>query len=289
MTFTLDEAFAIVNGRTPLVDFSSQYGSLLSWVGALAMLAFGKTTLVFTIAMCTLTALALLAIYDVLRRVTRSPLAALALYLPFLATSLYKVRGTAVDRDTFGDVLRRLPACAIAGPYVLAWLTTRQLEQRGERARNLAALRRRRPRAAQQPRASGSRARRQRRRDRLWTIRPTADDCCASARMPARASRRARARVARSRCCAPARCRSCGGCATTRSCTPRQLRDAADAPLLGLHVAIYVTYVAAIATATVAHRQRRSEPAADRHARLERASSGSVPAATSSAARTRKR
>lgn len=133
MTFTLDEAFAIINGRTPLVDFSSQYASLLSWVGALAMLAFGKTTLVFTIAMCTLTCIGLLAMYDVLRRVTRSPLAALVLYLPFLATSLYKVRGTAVNRDTFATYFGAFPL-RFAGPYVLAWLTIRQLEQRGERA-----------------------------------------------------------------------------------------------------------------------------------------------------------
>jgi hypothetical protein len=133
LSFTLDEAFAVVNGRTPLVDFSPQYGSLWPWVGALAMIVFGKTLLVFTIAMCSITAVALLAIYDVLRRVTRNALLALLLYLPLLATSLYMVRGTSLNRDTFATYFGVFPL-RYAGAYLLAWLTARQLEQRGARA-----------------------------------------------------------------------------------------------------------------------------------------------------------
>jgi hypothetical protein len=131
--FTLDEAFAILNGRTPLVDFSAQYGSLLPWVGALSMLAFGKTLLVFTIAMCSVTALAMLALFDVLRRATRSATAALLLYLPLLATSFFQVRGTALDRETPATYLGLFPL-RYAGPYLLAWLLARQLEARGRPA-----------------------------------------------------------------------------------------------------------------------------------------------------------
>ncbi len=132
LAFTLDEAFAILNGRTPLVDFSPQYGSLLPWVGALSMLVFGKTLLAFTLTMSSLTAVALLAIFGVLRRVVGNALHALLLYLPFLATSLFMVRGTLVNRDTFATYFGLFPLRYL-GPYVLAWLTARQLEQHGSR------------------------------------------------------------------------------------------------------------------------------------------------------------
>jgi len=132
LSFPLDEAFAVVNGLTPLVDFSAQYGALLPWVGALSMSAFGKTLLVFTIAMCSLSALALIAVYDILRRAARSAVAALALYLPVLATSLFKVRGTLLERDTFGTYFGMFPL-RYAPAYLVAWLTARQLSRPGSR------------------------------------------------------------------------------------------------------------------------------------------------------------
>lgn len=132
LAFTMDETFAVLNGRTPLVDFSAQYASLWPFVVALPMLAFGKTVLVFTIAMCTITSVALLAIYGVLRRVTRSSLAALALYLPFLATSLFRIAGTLQSRSTNGSYYANFPL-RYAAPFFLAWLVARRL-QRGRDA-----------------------------------------------------------------------------------------------------------------------------------------------------------
>ncbi len=127
--FALDEAFAVVNGLTPLVDYSAQYGSLWPYVSALALGAFGKTLLVFTITMCTLSGLSLLAIYGVLRRAARSSLAALLLYLPLLATSFFLViGGTLVERHTFGSYFPMFPL-RYAGPYLLAWLTARMLDR----------------------------------------------------------------------------------------------------------------------------------------------------------------
>src|SRR5205085_10351591 len=63
--FTLDETFAVVNGLTPLVDFTAQYGSLLPYLPALALTIFGKTLLAFTLTMTALTTLALLAMFGV--------------------------------------------------------------------------------------------------------------------------------------------------------------------------------------------------------------------------------
>ena len=126
--FTLDETFAVLNGRTPLVDFTAQYGSLWPYAIALPMLAFGKTALTFTLVLCAITALALLAVYGVLRRATGSALAALLLYLPFLATSLFQISGTLENRSTVGSYYANFPL-RYALPFLLAWLTARRIER----------------------------------------------------------------------------------------------------------------------------------------------------------------
>jgi hypothetical protein len=128
LMFTLDETFSVLNGRTPLVDFTAQYGSLWPFLAALPLLAFGKTLLVFTITMTTLTGAALLAIFGVLRRTTRSARTALLLYLPFLATSLFTIRGSYANRLTTGSYVGAFPM-RYAGPYLLALLTARRLGQ----------------------------------------------------------------------------------------------------------------------------------------------------------------
>ena len=129
LEFTVDETFAVLNGRTPLVDFSAQYGSLSPYVIALPLLAFGKTLLTFTIALCTITALALFAVYDAMRRAARSSVAALLLYLPFLATSLFMVAGTLTNRSSVGTYTGNFPL-RYAPPLFLACLAAFLIERR---------------------------------------------------------------------------------------------------------------------------------------------------------------
>jgi hypothetical protein len=135
ISFPLDEAFAVLNGLTPLVDFSAQYGSLWPFPVALTMLAFGKTVLVFSLFMSTLTGLALLSIFGVFRKVTRSAVGALLLYMPFMATSLFMIGGNRVNRSSVGTYYGTFPLRYV-GPYVLALLTAREL-QRGARAKGM--------------------------------------------------------------------------------------------------------------------------------------------------------
>ena len=132
LAFTLDETFAVLDGRTPLVDFSAQYGSLWPFLVAVPMAAFGKTLLTFSIVMCAITSIALLAIYGVFRRVTGSALVALALYLPFLATSLFQIGGTLDSRSSTASYYGNFPL-RYAMPFFLAWLTARRI-QRGRDA-----------------------------------------------------------------------------------------------------------------------------------------------------------
>ena len=129
LAFPFDETFAVLNGRTPLANFTAQYSSLWPFAIALPMALFGKTLLAFTVIVATIGALALLAVYGVLRRAVRSPLAALALFLPFLASSLFFIDGTLVYRSSVGNYFGTFPL-RYAGPWFVAWLTARQLDRR---------------------------------------------------------------------------------------------------------------------------------------------------------------
>jgi hypothetical protein len=126
LQFTLDETFAVLNGRTPLVDFAAQYGSLWPYPTAAIMALIGTSVGVFSAVMCLISAIALLAIYDALRRVARSSLVALLLFAPFLATSFFLLRGPLENRYTLATIFADYPI-RFAGPWLLAWLTVRHL------------------------------------------------------------------------------------------------------------------------------------------------------------------
>jgi hypothetical protein len=130
--FTLDETYAIVNGRTPLANFTAQYGSLWPYLPAAVLALTGTSFFAFSLTMCAITAVALLAVYALLRRIVRNGVTALLLYLPVLATSLFMVGGTLTSRYTFGDYFGVFPL-RYAGPFLLAWLLVRQLDGVGPR------------------------------------------------------------------------------------------------------------------------------------------------------------
>jgi hypothetical protein len=59
----LNDVFAILNGRTPLVDYHVLYAKLLPYPTALVLATFGTTGLVYTLAMAVLNLLAMLAVF----------------------------------------------------------------------------------------------------------------------------------------------------------------------------------------------------------------------------------
>jgi hypothetical protein len=123
----VDEVFAVLDGRTPFVNFIPLYGWLWPYLTALVMSVFGTTFTVFSLTTCTITLLSLLAVFAVVRRVTGSVLGALLLYLPFLATSLFYIEPPSVNR--YGPVLLYpLFPLRYAGPYLLVWLVARHLD-----------------------------------------------------------------------------------------------------------------------------------------------------------------
>jgi hypothetical protein len=131
--FTLDETFAVLNGRSPLADFAAQYGSLWPYPVAAIMSLVGAGVGTFTALMLIASGIALLAMYDVLRRVARSSLTALVLFAPFLATSFFLLRGPLENRYTLATIFADYPM-RFAGPWLLAWLVARHIDGARPRA-----------------------------------------------------------------------------------------------------------------------------------------------------------
>ncbi len=134
LQFTLDETFAVIDGRSPLVNFAAQYGSLWPYPVAAVMSLIGPSVGSFTGLMVLISGIALLAMYDVLRRVARSPLRGFLLFAPFLATSFFLLRGPLANRYTVATIFSDYPM-RFAGPWLLAWLTVRHLDGVRPRAR----------------------------------------------------------------------------------------------------------------------------------------------------------
>jgi hypothetical protein len=127
MPYWLDEVFAPLNGHFPLVDYAAQYASLWPYPVAGTMALLGGSIGVFTIAVSAIGALAMLAVFATFRRIGRSTAAGLVLFLPFLATSLYMMRGPLVNRYAVMDLFGTFPL-RYAGPFLLMWLLARQLD-----------------------------------------------------------------------------------------------------------------------------------------------------------------
>lgn len=109
--------YAVLDGRTPLVDAHILYARLLPYPTALVLATFGSTTLAFTLFMALLNLGALLAVYAVFRRIVGSAFA-LALFLPFVAFS---------DTDRWMRLASIWPM-RYGGAYLLAWLTARHID-----------------------------------------------------------------------------------------------------------------------------------------------------------------
>lgn len=134
LPFTMDETFAVLDGRSPLVNFAAQYGSIWPYAFA-AVMSLTRATVGVWVAMCVIASgLGMLSIYGVLRRVARSPLYGLVLFLPVLATSFFLIGGSLENRYTIGNYYATFPI-RYAGPSFLAYLVVRHLD--GARPRRL--------------------------------------------------------------------------------------------------------------------------------------------------------
>jgi hypothetical protein len=126
LAFTFDEGLAVLNGHSPLVDYVAQYGSLWLYLVGIPLHLSNGSLGSFTASMAAITGVSMLAVYGILRRVSRSAIGALALFLPFLATSFFIVEGNPITRFSFADYFGVFPM-RYAGPYIVAFLIARHL------------------------------------------------------------------------------------------------------------------------------------------------------------------
>jgi hypothetical protein len=126
--FWIDEAFSILDGQAPLVDFHAQYGHLWAYVAAGGMTLLGTSFTAYATIMLAGTAGALAALFATLRRLAGSSLAALALFAPFVATSFFMQRGPLENRYGPANLFSVFPI-RYGGPYLLLWLVVRRISR----------------------------------------------------------------------------------------------------------------------------------------------------------------
>ena len=127
-SFWLDEAYAVLDQRAPLVDFHAQYGQLWPYLNAGVMWLLGPSFEAFVAAMVAASALCMLAVYALFRRLVHSSLLALALFAPFVATSFFTQLGPLDNRYGPSNLFSMFPM-RYGGPYVLAWLLARHVDR----------------------------------------------------------------------------------------------------------------------------------------------------------------
>ncbi len=120
--WTSNGPFAVLIGRTPLVNIHLIYSKLLPYPAALVLKTFGANGLVLATFLAVLTLAALMAIYAIYRRIVGTVFA-LGLFLPFVALS------DARHMMHYGDIW----PIRYFGAYLLAWLTARHIARSSPR------------------------------------------------------------------------------------------------------------------------------------------------------------
>lgn len=109
LPFTFDEFSAVLDGRTPLVDFTPQYTSLLPYLAAPVFAVTGLTIGAFTTTMALFSAVGLMSVFVALVRVVGRASVGALLYLPFLAMTFYPAVREGAQVHTIGAYYAMLP------------------------------------------------------------------------------------------------------------------------------------------------------------------------------------
>lgn len=117
---------AFGNGATPLVDFAGQYTTLLPWALHPVLSAFDYSPASFTVVMCVLSGVALLALWRTLAVAVGNEWVGLALYLPALALALRPTLEVGDERTSNASLYMILPERYLL-PLVVAWLCARHV------------------------------------------------------------------------------------------------------------------------------------------------------------------
>ena len=123
---------AVANGRTPGVDFASQYAALLPYALWPILSLTDYSPAAFTIVATLLSLTALLALWRLFALAVRDELAGLALYVPVLALSVVPLTIQGDERLTNASQYQLLPERYLL-PLLTAWVLARHLRGLGPR------------------------------------------------------------------------------------------------------------------------------------------------------------
>ena len=126
--YVFEDYLAVVNGRTPLVDYIPDYASLLPLLAAPFLTVFDLSITSFSVIECLLSLGAMIALYAALSLVTRGRWSALALYLPLVAISFFPWTASGLARDFNGLYYAAFPNRYV-GPFLVIWLCARHLRR----------------------------------------------------------------------------------------------------------------------------------------------------------------
>src|ERR1700752_2007299 len=124
-----EDYFSVANGRTPLVDYIPIYVSLLPLALEPVLRTFDLSLTAFSICMCALSLVGLLAVFGTFHVITRRLWVALALYLPFVAIGLFPWDREGAQWDYNGNYYGFFPGRYL-GPFLVMWLCALSLRGR---------------------------------------------------------------------------------------------------------------------------------------------------------------
>jgi hypothetical protein len=124
-----EDYFSVANGRTPLVDYIPIYASLLPLALEPVLRTFDLSLTAFSISMCALSLVGLLTVFGAFHVITRRLWVALALYLPFVAISLFPWDRDGAQWDYNGNYYGFFPGRYL-GPFLVMWLCALSLRGR---------------------------------------------------------------------------------------------------------------------------------------------------------------
>lgn len=128
LQFTMNELLTVANDQAPLVGYASQYTKLLPYLVAPVLGVTGTSVMAVTGIMWALSLASMLAVYLALRTVTGNAVAALLLYVPFLAVSNYTLVEEGPERILLANLYGVVPL-RVTAPFVVAWLMTLELKR----------------------------------------------------------------------------------------------------------------------------------------------------------------
>jgi hypothetical protein len=123
----MNDPFAILDGRTVLVDYRPMYAELWPYPLAAGMRVLGTTVLAYSALLTVAGVLTLLALYATFVRLVGRALLALALFVPVVAAGFLVIVDTPGSEFSNVQLFSMWPM-RFGGPYVLAWLTVRHLD-----------------------------------------------------------------------------------------------------------------------------------------------------------------